>query len=163
MQLVGDVAFYYLPYVRQILALKPDARFICLKRDRQATVDSYVVKAEQRNHWVQHDGSRWKLDKWDHCYPKYAACDLAEAIGRYWDDYYRRAAALESDFPLALRIFSMESLNSAAGQHAIFDFLGLPEDTRRVILGVRANPSRCAHPVSPLGRIFGLLGSNRAA
>lgn len=133
LDLVGDVAFNYLSYVEHILTIAPHARFICLKRDRQATVKSYLTWTGRRNHWMRHDGSVWKLDGWDHCYPKYPATDKAEAIGLYWDDYYRRSEAFEAAYPKAFRVFSTEELNSEAGQHAMFDFLGLPGATRRVI------------------------------
>jgi hypothetical protein len=159
LDLAGDVGFYYLPYVEQILAIVPNASFICLKRDRKATVDSYLTKTPRKNHWTQHNGVEWRFDAWDRCYPKYAADDKAEAIGLYWDDYYHRAAALETAHPAAFRVFSTESLNTAPGQQAVFDFIGLPARARRVILDVRENRSpppravgffrRCARLLKP--------------
>ena len=35
---VGDVAFYYLPYVEYILSGYANAKFICLKRDKAETL-----------------------------------------------------------------------------------------------------------------------------
>ena len=34
LRLLGDIAFYYLTYVEQILARNPRVRFVCLQRDR---------------------------------------------------------------------------------------------------------------------------------
>lgn len=141
LDLVGDISFYYLPYVEHILTIAPHARFICLKRDRQATIKSYMTWTGRRNHWMRHDGAQWKLDKWDRCYPKYPAADKAEAIGLYWDDYYRRSEALEAAHPEAFRVFTTNSLNSEAGQHAIFDFIGLSTAVRRVIPDVHQHKS----------------------
>jgi hypothetical protein len=155
--LVGDVAFYYLPYVEHILELAPHAKFICMKRDRQATVKSYMTWTRRRNHWMRHDGTRWKLDRWDRCYPKYAVADKAEAVGRYWDDYYRRAAALEAAYPHAFRVFPIEAIDSTAGQEAMFDLLGLPAAARRVLLGMRVNQSPPSAPVRFLLRCAGLF------
>jgi hypothetical protein len=166
LDLVGDIAFYYLPYVEHILALAPDARFVCLKRDRKATVDSYLTWTDGRNHWMRHNGIKWRLDKWDRCYPKYPAADKAEAIGRYWDDYYRRADALESAYPHAFQVFATEWLNSAEGQHTLFDFLGLPAACRRVTLGVRAHQSAPVQAVGFLercGHLFHHISAGRHA
>jgi hypothetical protein len=106
---------------------------------------------------MRHDGLRWRLDQWDRCYPKYPVSDKATAIGDYWDDYYCRAAALEAAYPQAFHVFPTESLNSAAGQHAVFDFLGLPAAARRVLLGVRANQSHPPRAAGLLRRFAHLL------
>ena len=102
--LVGDVAFYYLPYVEHALSLAPDTKFVCLKRDRKSTVDSYLTWSYGRNSWMQHDGTRWRMNDWYRCYPKYPVGDKEEAIGRYWDEYYDRAAALEASCAVVPRI-----------------------------------------------------------
>lgn len=141
LDLAGDVGFYYLPYVEQILELAASTRFVCLKRDRQATVHSYLTKTRHKNHWIQHDGTEWRFDAWDRCYPKYAVTDKAEAIGMYWDEYYSRAAALESAHPEAFRVYDMDVLNTPEGQNALFDFIGIPQRVRRVNLDVHENRS----------------------
>ncbi len=141
-RLIGDVASYYLPYVEHILAAQPTARFICLKRDRGETIASFLTKTLHKNHWIEHDGARWKHTPWDRCFPKYAESDKAAAIGRYWDDYYRQAATLEARHPSAFRVFLTAALNEAKGQHAILDFLSIPMQSRRLAVGLRLNKSR---------------------
>jgi hypothetical protein len=128
-----------------------------LKRDRKATIESYLRWTARRNHWTRHDGARWKLDKWDQCYPKYSEADKAEAIGRYWDEYYRRSAELETAYPRSFRVFSTEALNAVAGQGALFDFLGIAPECRRVTLDVRANKARPPRSVRFLLRCARLL------
>ena len=39
---VGDVAYWYLPYVERILQLYPDTKFVCLRRDREETIASQM-------------------------------------------------------------------------------------------------------------------------
>ena len=80
---IGDVASYYLPYA-PMLAGMPDVRMPVLRRDKDATIASFIqvmrirrgrirtvidgVAAllrrrpyrRYRNHWVEHDGRRWR-------------------------------------------------------------------------------------------------------
>ena len=127
-RLVGDVAFCWLPYLHEMFFAFPDLKVICLKRDQEETIQSYMRKTEGRNHWMWHDGKKWKLDPvWDKCYPKYDAKTKEEAIGRYWDDYYRTVEGWARCHPDQVRIFDMDVLNSEEGQDEIFGVLGLKE------------------------------------
>lgn len=141
-QLIGDVAFYYLPYVEAILAYQPKVKFICLQRDCTETVVSYMQKTEDRNHWMEHDGRVWQLSRWDECYPKYAVPDKKSALTLYWYDYYFTATRLQALYPQQFQLFPMTALNSKAGQHAILAFLGIPEAQMRFAVGLRVNTSR---------------------
>jgi len=126
---VGDVAFYYLPYVHHIQRLHPDAYFVCMKRDKDETVRSYLKKTARRNHWIEHDGSEWIKDpRWDPCYPKYDLENKVAAIGRYWDDYYAISEMLEHRHQ-NFKIFNIECLNSDDGLRAILGFLGIKDKT----------------------------------
>lgn len=140
--LTGDVACYYLPYVERILSVHPLARFVCLKRDREETIASFIKKTPRKNHWVNHDGIQWRHSPWDHCFPKYLASSKEDAIGRYWDEYYGRAAELQSRFPSLFRIFPTESLNTEDGQCDVLDFLTVPQAARRFAVGIRLNAAK---------------------
>lgn len=129
--IVSDAGFYYLPYTQYILESRPSAKFVCLKRDREDTVRSYLRKTEGRDHW------RWPLlrkggrdKRWDRCYPKFLARTKEEALGCYWDLYYGRSEELQERFPGSFRVFSMEpALNSEEEQRRLFEFLEIPEPT----------------------------------
>jgi hypothetical protein len=136
------VATYYLPYVERILAVHPTARFLCLRRDREETIASFMKKTPRKNHWMEHDGAQWKHTAWDHCFPKYLASSKAEAIGLYWDEYYRRAAELEALHPSLFHVFATEALNTEAGQRELLDFLAVPEAARRFAVGIRLNTAK---------------------
>ncbi len=135
--LVGDVAFYYLPYVELIAAQLPNTRFVCLRRDREETVRSFVAKSEGVHHWIQHDGTQWqKSPDWDDCFPKYDLVDKTAAIGRYWDEYYARATELATQLP-SFRIFEMTALNDREGVEDLLDFIGVKQ--RALVVGTRRN------------------------
>lgn len=140
-RLVGDVAFAYLPYVGYILSRWPTAKFICLQRDRTETVESFIKKTPGRNHWVQHDGTQWQADRWDACFPHYAAMSKPEAIGYYWDEYYATAAELQATYPAAFRIFPTTALNQLEGQQALLYFIGIPHQQLGVPAHVHENQS----------------------
>jgi hypothetical protein len=146
---VGDVAHFYLPYVEDILAAFDDVRVICLQRDRNATIDSYLqwtVKTRGGrpvNHWsAEREG--FEADPWDVCFPKYPTLDMAEAIGRYWDEYYDRAAGLAHRFPERVRIFPTERvLNDQDGIRDLLDWIGIPRPQQNLLI-VHANRSLAA-------------------
>jgi len=156
-RLIGDAAPYYLPYVEHILAAHPHVRFICLKRDREETVVSFLKTTLHKNFWIAHDGVRWKRTPWDRCFPKYQVSDKAEAIGRYWDDYYRRAAELAVEYPRAFRVFPTDALNTAEGQHAILGHLGIPAESRRLLVGLRLNVATRSGLLRVIGHVLKLV------
>ena len=125
---VGDVAFYLLPYVESIIDKFPDAKFVCLKRDKQETAFSYEKKTSGRNHWQSHDAQLYRLCPWDKCYPKYdLKIKKIEAINLYYDDYYSSVDSLLKKYPLNVCLYSMDSLNHEEKVRSILEFVGLQE------------------------------------
>lgn len=123
-EVVGDVFSAYLPYCTQIHRECEEVRFICLRRDRQGTINSFMKKIGPANHWTEHDGTRWISDPWDRCFPKYGESRIEVAIGRYWDDYYSQAQELAVKLDGAFAIFPVEALNSSDGQAELLTFAG---------------------------------------
>ncbi|MGM5483024.1 MAG: galactosyltransferase-related protein [Nanobdellota archaeon] len=124
--LIGDVGFYWLPYVEYVLQEFPDTRFICLKREKESTVCSYLQKTEGKNHWMRHDGNRWQFDsKWDRCYPKFEVQSKEEALKLYWETYYDRAAELERRFPDNFKIFDLSVLYDSDSFSPVLEFIGV--------------------------------------
>jgi hypothetical protein len=140
---VGDVASYYLPYVEDIIQRVAKVRFVCLRREKAATAASFINKIKvvkelpkkprlgvlavgkqvvvvHKNHWADHDGSRYEADpRWDKCFPNYdARLDLETAIGMYWDEYYNWAAKLQTKHAGVFRVFDVEDLNRESGRAA---------------------------------------------
>lgn len=138
---IGEIGFYYLSYVEQIIAKNPDVRFPCMRRDKTETIRSYVNKMQAtkykesvdslsgqvryRNHWVSHSGEKWVLDdKWDKCYPKFDANTLEDALSMYWDSYYAEAERLSAKYK-QVQIFDLDTLNDPCGQKQILSFSGI--------------------------------------
>jgi len=149
-RLLGDIGFYYLNYVEDILERAPQCKFVCLRRDREETVQSWLKKSTIRrwrslwladklkswltrapfytefNHWQAHDGSKWMQDEvWDSCFPDIQAATKEDAIRQYWDDYYREAERLQQVKPESFRIFDIADLSHETGQQKILEFIGL--------------------------------------
>lgn len=142
--LCGDVAFYYLPYVRQLADAWPEVRFVCMRRDKDATVESWIKKTRNDNLWADHDGSKWtKNEVWDHTMPSYEAMPKRDAIVRYWEEYYAEAEILVDELPDRFRIFDLEtSFNSPEGLREILDFVGVERTNQVVPQRVHSNPGR---------------------
>lgn len=166
-KVIGDIAFYYLNYVETILGMTDAVRFVCIKRDRAETVESWIAKTTIRrwpsrwladrlsswitrtpfhhssNFWEIHDGSKWALDPvWDKTFPKFAAENKRDAIGKYWDYYYAEAESLMGKHPDRFRIFPIASLSRPEGQADILGFIGLSESEMRIDGAVHLHRSR---------------------
>ncbi|MGH7175175.1 MAG: hypothetical protein ACREGR_02365, partial [Minisyncoccia bacterium] len=82
----GDCALYLLPYTERILAARPEARFICIKRERAATVRSLLRANAGVNPWQKSPAG--KQNRWERIFPKFEGVSREEAAIRYWDLYY---------------------------------------------------------------------------
>jgi len=139
----GDVAFFLLPYVPMIWKRDPEARFVCLQRERATCLESLIAKMQQAktNLYQHHDGRRWRsrlpaerqLPKYDH------AATMEHAIGRYYDDYYHQAQWFATDRPEHFRIFPMTDLNTTEGVEGILNFAGYPRSEQHVRIGICQN------------------------
>lgn len=140
LSLVGDSAMYYLPYAHFIIERHPNARLICLKRDREATIESFLKKIPGRHPWINHDGTDgYHLGNFDRCLPALGIPDPRKAIGRYWDDYYFVAEELQREHPDHFRIYSTETLNEEAGRAEILSFIGVPKERQILAQPPRSN------------------------
>ncbi len=140
---VGDVGFYWLNYVPWVINhVAPDVRFICLKRDRAGTVDSFMrmTSAHNRNHW-----SKDRRAQGDHvdpmadaAFPKFAG-DKESALGQYWDEYYRIAENWAESRPDNFRVFPIDVLNNISEQKKLLSWAGLDCDWQLDTGGVHSN------------------------
>ena len=151
--LIGDIAYYYLKYVDDILTINQNVRFVCIKRDKTQTVDSWMSKSaihrwrslqladwlkskitrtpfhQSKNFWQTHDGSVWQLDAvWDKTFPKFEASSKREAIEKYWDYYYAEAEQTAMRHPAHFRIFDISKMSNPEGQKEILTFVGINEE-----------------------------------
>jgi hypothetical protein len=140
-RIVGDVAYYYLPYVRHIAARLPETRFVCMRREREAVIDSMMRKTRNDNLWVDHDGSEWTLNEvWDKTMPSYPPMPKREAIARYWDEYNSEALALSEELGDRFEIFDLEStFDDEAEIRRLLDHVGVERDAQNIVLNIHEN------------------------
>jgi hypothetical protein len=114
---VGDVAMFYLPYVNDILQKWPNTIFICLQREENKTVDSFMKKTTTEDFWrvpINHQNT------WSDVYPKFVgASSKKESIKMYWNFYYKEAYRLSLKFPHSFYLISTEELNTEKGMKDI--------------------------------------------
>lgn len=148
---VGDVASFYLPYARSILQQFPNARLICLKRERAATIKSFCrwvdrVHPLKTDHWSENPQAGFFHEpNWTRIFPKYQVGDRAERIGLYWDEYYQRAEELSSEFEDRFRIVETETLSSTKSQAEILEFCGFAKNHHVVEEDAKANAIDSSH------------------
>jgi hypothetical protein len=126
----GDVALYYLNYIREILYMIPPAKFVCLKRNKEATVTSYLnhIKEYPSTFITNKMPSKSSSFLWHHARPKYEVETEEEGIRLYYDEYYKRAELWESVYPEVFRIFKSETvLNQEEEQEEMLRWIGIEE------------------------------------
>ena len=135
----GDVAFWYLNLVEDLNKICENIRFVCLQRNIDETVNSYMIKTIGRNHWMNHLGFKWQKDyTWDKCFPKYNIDDKAKACRLYCEEYHSRSKKLQEKMD-NFRIFDMNCLNTTSGVQSIFDFLDINLKVSEDLLKIRLN------------------------
>lgn len=113
--LFGDVAFYYLPHVERIRKEFPDTKFVCLKRDQEATCNGFVKSGLATAEWFKPGGKGFALS-----FPTFRADrQWPQVLRDYWEFYYHRASQLVGD---DFRIWPIDALNDADGVLDILDF-----------------------------------------
>lgn len=147
--LVGDVASYYLPYVRFLLNNMATnqfyqhditMKFIILHRNKSEVIQSFLQKFQRQGNNPLQLNSAAKRDEWDHCFPKFEDMPLELAISKYYDGYYREAETLVKIDPRRVRIYDIGSMNTESGVRSILDFLEI--QNQNIIVGNRKNKER---------------------
>lgn len=143
---IGDIGFYYLPYLEDIIEEFPEIKVIALKRDVEETVESFMRKIPDKNHWVN-DRNRWRDDPvWDKCFPNMGLEAFfegeklkRESIKEYWIYYYEQIEWLSDGYPNNLKLYPIEVLNDRGLQKEMFDFIGIEDPNFQV--GLKRNAS----------------------
>ena len=140
-RVAGDVCFCYLPHLRLVLDADSRVKVLGIRRDREETVASYIVKAAGRNLWMRHDGTRWKHDAyWMPRFPKYDVDNIEDALRAYWTDYYDTVTTIQSEYPGRVLLVETEDLNDVEGIQRICAFANVSEPVLTV--GMRTNAGR---------------------
>ncbi len=127
----GDVGSYFIQYVSAVLQKYPNAKFVCLKREKDQVIRSFMKKTRGRNHWMERIPWYQARDIiWDKIFPRFDVSSKKEAIALYWNIYYVMASDFEKRFPENFKVFPTEFLNSVSGMNEILDFAGIPASGR---------------------------------
>lgn len=145
---VGDVAFYWLPWIEEInKKWEGKLRVIFLKRNKKDTVNSYLRWVKKRNHWQDHNGQYWNKDRrWDSSFPSFDISNKYNykeqkriAVKKYYDMYYNKARKIVKHSSINAKIIPMEYLNTNEGQEKIFEFAGIDKKDRNFQKDCRYN------------------------
>jgi len=134
-------AMWFLPYTDIIMDNFPDSKIVCLKRNKEETVRSWINKATTpkgafRNWFTDVKSKYWGKSNLDgsakHMFHAYYWCfphfDLPfeEAVEAYYDEYYRLAEEYEEKYPDNFKIYpSPLVLNNCLLQVNALDWLGV--------------------------------------
>lgn len=123
----GDVGCYWLSYVERAMEDFPHAKFVCLKREKEPTVASWIHRTQGMETFALEANSLGMPSGQGSMFPAYPLHTREEAIAEYWEEYYGRAHHLEAHHPDRFRVFDMhEALNTHSGQIEMFEFCESP-------------------------------------
>ena len=134
---VGDVASSYLGYVPLFIKTFPDIKMVCLKREKDSCVASFMRKTKGRNNFQYGKEPRTLFEITSPDYPSFYTKE--EATELYYDDYYKLAKDLETAYPDNFKIFDMEYLNTFEGVNKILEFYDIDEKDRVCTVGLQMN------------------------
>ena len=150
-RMIGDVALYYLSYVKLIAEQHPQVRFLCMRRDIGQTVQSWMEKTrikrwrslyvadrlaslitrmpfyDSENFWMEHSGTKWRGSLvWDKLFPKFDASSKEEGIRKYCEYYYEKAEGLAADLKANFRFVELRRFSDPDYQSEVLSFAGIP-------------------------------------
>jgi len=135
---VGDVACWWLNYVDYMKENVKDIKFVCLKRNKQDTLNSFMERFKYEDYWTEKGMFPEYIDgiqTLTGVFPVLPLKDKRAALSFYYDLYYQIA---EEHVGNNFRIFDMWTLlNVKHQQQCLFDWLELP--THTPIIGQKWN------------------------
>jgi len=141
--LIVDVGCYWLNYVPLIKRRSPETKFICIYRDKEEIVASFLRKTWGYNTFSRQGSPHIGQENERHnkriyiWFPHYDA-PKKEAVRKYVDTYYALADTMVDD---SFRMFHIYDLNTIDGIKSILDFAGIPEE-QQVIKVFHENKNR---------------------
>jgi len=101
------VGHFYLNYIENIINGNPNAKILCLKGDKDKTVNSLKMHFGFRNPLIKVRGnySRYNLNFFD----DYSSYDNETALNLYYDNYYTKIEELKNQYPSNIIIVSSKA------------------------------------------------------
>jgi hypothetical protein len=149
----GDIAPWHMPYTHLWVQLFPEIKMVCLKRDREDTVGSWmhIMKNMKMCPVIGIRSKHWRSE-WDFAYsqggPKSFHASLPDydlppekAYHQYYTDFYETAKEFQVTYPSNFKIFKTELvLNTEDNQNEMFHWLDM--DSHINLVGLRVNTKR---------------------
>jgi len=150
--IVGDISPCYASYAPWLIS-QYGARIVCLKRDKAATVDSFL--RQRFDHCSLHPSATDRpLEEDLQTTPKFDLSTRRAAAEAYWDFFYAHCERMQELHPDGFRIWPIDALNSDEAQNEILAFAGI-EGGRNIHVDSRYTKYACA--------LFGGNGGNMEA
>jgi len=113
----GDVCSGYLEYVEIIYEILGErVRFLCLERNKEDNIRSWMKKTN-KNLWSSQEPPSY----WSCMFPKYNNSDKLKCLEMYWEEYREKSNLLEHRIPNFKKI-TTESLNDSKCIEGILKF-----------------------------------------
>ena len=127
---VGDIGFYNLLHVDQIINNEHSCKFVCLHGDKEKTIRDWSNFSGEFNFWTDVNSKHWNGDKrhdYERFFPKY---DLPkdEALEKFYEDYHMIAQKAQVKYPGFVRNYDISVLDSEEGQKELLNFIGYEEN-----------------------------------
>ena len=130
--LCGDTSSAYLPNIGHLRDSFKDMPVVCLHRDKESTVESFMdyglrcIRPGDKQGWVDRCMGPNVRAKAQGCFPIIDAATHHQAFGFYWEF----CEALMEKIPEPVCHLDINDLNDDAKLHMLFDFLSIPECDR---------------------------------
>ena len=123
--LAGDVSLYWLPHIKLIRSYLPKIKLVCLHRDKQETVASFLGKSKTAD--------RLRPDKWTgqrillggNMFPTLDGHDIKQSLEFCWEMYEKRSRSIKDVYHM-----DMYQLNNQESLVDLFDYLEIPKKSR---------------------------------
>jgi hypothetical protein len=142
-------AYYFLPYIKEFFKVVNGIKVVCLRRDKEGTVTSFMRKAAAhgpgRNWFTCPRSKIWKERNYiwpsrAHNYFPSFNLPMEEAIAAYHDMYYEMAEELVHLYPSQFRIYEfLDVLTNHLIQREALLFLGVKPETMIIDTTIREN------------------------
>jgi len=119
----GEACFYHLWYLEVLMARLPELRVICLRRDEEEWMRSFMHMLRGSDPFTKHSAQNKGM------YPRYTGNSVEDKAHLFYEMYYTKIDALDRLTGRILQV-PMYDLNSIDGLRGIYDFLKIPEQVR---------------------------------
>jgi hypothetical protein len=98
------IGSFYLKNLENTITNKPNVRVLCLRGDKEKTVESLMIHWGFRNPLIKDRSkySRYNLNFFD----DYSGMDNRESICKYYDEYYSEVERLQNLFPNIIKVIN---------------------------------------------------------